>query len=479
MSQNFKAGELFIDAIALVNQEGESVDISKLIIGMQMYESIYKKFCSAEILLLDSLNILKYYKVTGQEYVRVSLRQKEGTDDASADEFSIDKTFRLYKVENVQRPQELIQTYSLKLCDPRLFYSRRKRISAVMRGSYDEMLQRVLLETAFFKPDEFDLWTKTSPQNYQFISPNWTVNSLIDYFVSNSSIEQPAYRNGMFFFQTLNGGFRFSDISEMFAREFPITFSFKPRNSDVSTADQDINSETGLNTQIIRYEKEVLCDTLSGTINGAYASQMMVYDPVRKIEENIYYDMEETFSRGDHVSGFPMVRTEIDERSLTTENMVDKAISPSVTEVDIDLPINKHYDSLVVYGCNMVHAFDDGPITEASTFRGIEDKQNEKLERMALLEILQQHKIQVTIPFRSDLSVGTVIVLDIPEPELYNGQDAVDEINDNRYLITDMAIEVQPLEYTGFCHLECVKESYALKVQDQIPLDDSPNPKQV
>lgn len=481
MSANYKAGELFIDAIALVNQEGESVDLSKLTAGIQLYESIYKKFCSGEVAILDGVNILKYYKFSGQEFIRISLRQKEGTDDTAADEFSIDKTFRVYKVENVNRVQDNIQTYILKLCDPRLFFTRRKRISAVMRGSYDEMLQRVLIETAKFRQEEFDQWTKTNPQNFQFVSPNWTVNTLIDYFVSSASVESSAYRNGMFFYQTLNGGFRFSDITQMMTQEFPLTFSYTPRNTVLDTDRQDINAESGLNTQIVKVSKPKLFDTISGTVNGAYASQMKVYDPIRKIEEEVVYDIQETFSRsGGHISGEPMVRTDIDERVLTTENMTDKGVSPDVTEIDVDGPINKQTDSLVLYDTNMVHAFDDSDDpTSESVFRGIENKDNGKLERLALMEILNQHKINVTIPFRSDLTVGMIINLDIPEPEIYDDNDPKDKLNDNRYLITDMALEINPLDYDGFCHIECVKESYAAKLNSEVPLADSSAPRKV
>ena len=36
-----------------------------------------------------------------------------------------------------------------------------------------------------------------------------------------------------------------------------------------------------------------------------------------------------------------------------------------------------------------------------------------------------------------------------------------DKINDNRYLITDLAIHADPLGGEGVLDLECVKESYA------------------
>ena len=43
------------------------------------------------------------------------------------DTFSIDKTFRIYKLDNVIRVDEVTQSYVLRICDPRMFYARRKK----------------------------------------------------------------------------------------------------------------------------------------------------------------------------------------------------------------------------------------------------------------------------------------------------------------------------------------------------------------
>lgn len=478
-SANYKQGEFTVDSISIVNQDGESADISKLVVGFNMFESIYKKFCTAELAILDGLDILKYYKMSGQEYVRISVRQKEGVGESADSEFSIDKTFRVYKIENVQRPQELVQTYIMKLCDPRMFFCRRKRVSKTMRGSYDEMLQRILLEDGHFLPEEFDYWEKTSPSNHQFISPNWTVSSLIDFLTSESSILDGPYKNGMFFYQTLNGGFRYQDISTMLKLEFPIEFSYKPRNAEIDTDKQDLNSPTGLNTQILAIEKPHVFDTMKGTINGMYSAFMKVYNPIKKIEEDNFYDMKEVYERSGHLSGYPLLRLDENEKVLTTENQTDKQISPKVSEVDIDLAPNKNLFSTMVYETTMVHPFDDSTdVDSPETFRGLENKDSSSLERNALMQILDNNKVLVTIPFRTDITCGTIIKLLMPPAES-NTNFSPDELNDNRYLITAINFEGNPLEYIGYCHLECVKESYAADIMQVKPLDNSQDPENV
>lgn len=468
---NYKAGEFSIESLAIVNQEDESVDISSLAIGVKLFESIYNKFTTGHVNVLDGLNILGNYKFTGQEYIRISVAQKEGVGQDPEKKFTIDKTFRIYKVENVKRPKEASQIYQLRFCDPRMFYCRKKRLSRMFRGSYEEMLQQALLEEANVKPQEFDWFEETEPKNMQFICPNWTVSRFIDYVVNEANIGESAeWKNGMFFFQTLNGGFRFSSIDTMLKREFPVPFSYRPRSAE-ETSELDLNAKGGLNSMIKSFYIPQQFDTLRGTAKGAYASMQKTYDPIRKQEVEFVYDLEKTMSRGKHLSGFPLIRTGEMERSLTLENQIDPMISPAVTEVDIDFPPNESYDSNVSYDFTSSHLFDNvDTLGSDEVFQGYKSVDNARLERNALLEILQQNKIVVTVPMRTDLTVGNVVQLEIPQPEPTNKED---RLNDGRYLITDLSIVMSVTSQEGEMHLECVKESFAAKIADVKPLQDA------
>lgn len=340
----------------------------------------------------------------------------------------------------------------------------------MFRGSYEEMLQSALIEEANIKPQEFDWFEETEPKNLQFICPNWTVSKFIDYVVNEANIgENAEWKNGMFFFQTLNGGFRFSSIDTMLKREFPVPFSYRPRSAE-ETSELDLNAKGGLNSMIKSFYIPQQFDTLRGTAKGAYASMQKTYDPIRKREVDFVYDLEKTMSRGKHLSGFPLIRTGEMERSLTLENQIDPMISPAVTEVDIDFPPNESYDSNVRYDFTSSHLFDnETTLGNDEVFQGYKSVDNARLERTALLEILQQNKIVVTIPMRTDLTVGNVVQLEIPQPEPTNKED---RLNDGRYLITDLSIVMSVTSQEGEMHLECVKESFAAKVADVKPLQE-------
>ena len=328
-------------------------------------------------------------------------------------------------------------------------------------------------------------WTKTYPENLQFVSPNWSVGRLIDYFTTEGSAGHgfTSYKNGMFFYQTLNGGFHFSDIDAMMTQEYPLEFSYAPRNT-APTDDININAPSGLNTQITHVEKPQVFDTLAGMVGGAYASSMIVYDAVKKQDTTYTFDVEESYKHGSHVSGgtaYPLVRTGEMEVTLKPDVMSDPMVSPDSGEIDANLPINKNFQSVVEYGYTPNHSFDDAKdVTSKDVFFGNHISDNAPLERKALLEILQQHRIRITIPLRTDLTVGQVIKLLIPEPESQHGNtDTKDKLNDNRYLIIDQAINFDPLGNNGVCYLECVKESYTMKVDDATPMSSSSDPREV
>jgi len=479
MSANYVAGEFTIDSFTLVNQYNESLDLTNMVMGFKLYESIFNKFVTGEVSIYDGLNLPKNFRMTGQEFIRIAIRQKEGIDEEAEEKFSIDKTFRIYKLDNINRLDELTQTYVFRICDPRMFYARRKRISQTLRGRYDQILQNALVDVGKFKVSEFDAWEKTVPENKQFICPNWTISQLIDYIVNNSQTsDSHGYKNGMFFYQTLNGGFRFLSFDTMAGMEFPLKFTMTPRNS-VETSDENINAPTGLNTVITYIKKPQMFDTLQGTVGGAYASTLKVYDPLRKLEEITTYDLESAIEKGEHISGHPMLFVDDMERVLRPNELIDAQISPTIDEIDVDIKPTEEFDSLIINDYHTPHSFDNAEnLSDPEVFEARKLKDSGTLERRALLEILQQNRITVTIPLRTDLTVGMIINLAIPTPEVPGEGDKADKVDDGRYLITDIQMDGNLQTKSGVLNIECVKESYSQKIETAKPLEDAPPPEE-
>ena len=472
-----RRGEFSVESFTLVNQHGESLNLEGVVKSFRLFESIYDSFCTGEVGIVDGLNLLYNYRFTGQEFIRISLQQKEGEGEPAEKEYTIDKTFRVYATQNVTRVPDKAgtQVYLLRLCDPRVFNCKRKRLSQVFTGSYDDILENVLVNWAKIPKEEFDTWTETTPNTIRYIAPNKSVSAVIDHVVSNASIgDNATYRNGLFFYETLNGGFRFKAIDEMFQDEFPLTFSMVPRTA-TDLEGTDVNAEGGMNTQILSWENPQTFDTIRGTIGGANAGLTKVYDPVRKTEADYVFDIEETWKRGKHLSGNPLIFNDEYEYVYTADNQITEEEPPAVTQMDVDLAPNKHFDAYVIPDYTMTHAFDNNDdVTKDEILSGQITTSNAKLERDALFQLLNQYRVKFSIPFRSDLSVGTIIKVDLPplEPSAQLKQGVSNKLDDSRYLITHIAAVGDVQKKMGQLYIEGVKESYISKIADVKPLEE-------
>ena len=92
-NQNIQPKSISIGGIILVNQFGDSVDLSDVFTKLYLQESIHSKFVSGQIQILDSLNLLRSFRMTGQEYITLEIAQFEG-DETVSKQGKIEKNFR-------------------------------------------------------------------------------------------------------------------------------------------------------------------------------------------------------------------------------------------------------------------------------------------------------------------------------------------------------------------------------------------------
>ena len=86
-------GEFKITAFTLVNQYDESLDLTNMVMGFKLFESIFNKFVTGEVSIYDGLNLPKNFRMTGQEFIRIAISQKEGVMKMQKKSFLLTKHF--------------------------------------------------------------------------------------------------------------------------------------------------------------------------------------------------------------------------------------------------------------------------------------------------------------------------------------------------------------------------------------------------
>ena len=121
------------------------------------------------------------------------------------------------------------------------------------------------------------------------------------------------------------------------------------------------------------------------------------------------------------------------ERVLTSGEVTEMTTSPEVSETDVDIQPTQEFGGVIINDYHNQHSFDNATsLSEPEVFESRKLNDSGVLERRAFLDILQQHRIQVTIPLRTDLSVGMIIKFVMTTPETMGVGDKEDKVNDDR-----------------------------------------------
>jgi hypothetical protein len=423
------------------DQETDSVNIVNLVNSISIYESIFSKHLTGNVVVVDARNLINNLLLTGQENITINCEMLEGGNP-------VNRTFRLYKISNLIREGDLVQIYTMHFCDPLMYRSKEERISQALRGSHTDMIEG-LFEELSGDPNFIPLFTEfeeTQGDNHQFVVPNWSVNKTLDWLVNNSNpIDETSYKNSMFLYQDMKGQYQFKSMDKMLVDIEEEVFHHVPYNafSEVSAEER--------NLVILSSNKPQEFDTLRGLSTGAYASLLKIYDPIRKLESVKEYDIEDTIQRRQDVRDGNSI--------LAKESPLTSLITKDTT---FPKPHKLEQPTTILHEYTTTHMFDNkDKIDDEEVFMGVKHTDNSKLERHALLEILNQNRIEVVVPFTTKIRAGKKIQLDLPKGQVKIGTNKGIDFDDY-YLITGVSIHIDNATKVGTCNLECSKESKLL-----------------
>ena len=488
-SYNFLQGQVKVDNLTLINSDKEAVDLVNLCSNIKLYENIKQPFVSGRITLVDGLDLIKNYRIVGQESLTVRIRGLDDTQDGfTALKDSIDRTFRIYAITH-ERPLNNVndtKVYVLHFIDPAYFTCRQTRISKVLRGSYSSMLVETWREYVFGNnaptDDITDWWEESEPENKQLLVPNWTINQLIEFIEKSASPKNATFKNSMFFFDTVYGQQKFMSYDNMKTLKCPVSMDSYPRKTNIGTSKYPVNSPfVGLNTQILKYTRPIRANLMNAIQVGTFTAKIKSYDAIRKVEKTIKHNLSEVYEKIKNV--FPSVRFDKDGEKVYTAGTISDEGEIEILGKGYAMPFlddsadksGTTAEPLVVNKINATNAYsNDAMLLNSETdtsisqnWVGEEFKDTGPLERNALLQILEQQVTSILIPFRPDIMSGTVIECVIPTEE---DDENPNLMNKGEYLITACVFDIQPIKSSGTIHVKCVKEGYDEDIANFEPL---------
>ena len=446
------AGDVKINEIIIIDRNGVETDIQALMIELNVFEDIFSSTMYGNILVSDGLNLIERLPIIGEEYIRIDIQTPGFEDDEK-----IQKSFRVYSISNrIIVKDDRTQQYIINFVSNEAFIDTLTPISKTFSGKANEVVERIFIDylqiprnmygsedggeptasedtTTLFVMDE-------TKNNITFTSPRWTPFKCINWICSKSL---PATSNGcnILFFET-NKYFVFGSVEQLIERQVANGLISEHYIHAPNNIRGDRQRDRGFNYKKQNLSKEYRIvesftiennfDVLQNLQNGYYASKLYKFDVINKDYQWFDYDYVSEYKSFKH---------------LETLNGTGGAF---FTEKTARTPDSK----IMFYP------------THPELYTNIQNNANDIIEttiqnRVSLLNDLNNYKLNVVVPGRTDMEAGNVVIFDFPsispKDEATTADEAIDKYLGGLYLIT--AIRHKITYNKHYMLMEMIKDS--------------------
>jgi hypothetical protein len=443
---------------SIFDVDGTEYDITNAVTVFSYYEDIYSPFVNAVLNVIDSgLNLIATMPIQGGERVVVKIKNIQ--------EEIVEYDMHVFKVYNRVFSKN-IQMYNLALVSREALYNEGVRIFENLNGLSDEIVNKILVqylktekpivtEKAKFKINFFpngkkahsiiqSIMMKSVPENSKFeSSKNSKTNK------SNSSITQKTKKAsgtaGYLFFETKNG-FVFESMDKLCSDGSDNFNGTPPKEKYYSKPVMDTGAEENLFI-IEEYKFDNEIDMIDQMRNGIFSTYIVFYNYSTGQYDEYIYNMADTFKNMSHLgsqTALPKFQTEMGENPTRVMSMV----------IDHET------------------WFDGGEIANPDE-KGkapFPDYQKYYISQgIARRYLMENQKMELTIPGNSNLVVGDKIEVFIPNmvPEAERAVKKYDEESSGTYLIAKLSHNFQVISDSNtpqfVTKLQLIRDSYGIK----------------
>ena len=389
-----------IEKLAITNSLGQVVDVTTMFARFEIYEDVFSNVVTAQLDLIDSLDLPTIYEWHGNETVQVEMTKPPF-------DFRMTLNLRIYKMGNTEF-NETKKRYTLYLCSEELSLSESQRVSKSYRSMLISDMVADIAKNYLGVPDD-KLKIEPTTGVYTIIIPNLKPLEAINWLSAKAVGEDrvPLF----FFFQKTDGVFYFKNIQSM-AKE--------PAFRELWAQSQQQPREMSLIEKMLTNNKAEWVhtfNTLAGLNTGAYGGRLHLLDLIGRDYKTIDY-------------------------SILTDNKVTKRINDWYGFNNAkDKLGNALYDSTGFTTFSLAKDFNDDE----------SDAQDRSIQRASHLGIVSQNRVRVLFPGDPRVSVGQVMVFKVPVVTPGNRMDAIKQ--SGNYLISAVNHSIFPDRYQTACEL--------------------------
>jgi len=419
------------------DNEPKKVSIETLVIDLNIYESIYNKTLSGNLLIVDSENVVGRLPLTGNERIEF----KFFTPSCSKGyDFSIKSgnPMYVYKISKRQAVTPRTQMYLLHFCSKELITNETIRLQNALTNTYSSMVANVIRNPDFLNSAK-NIYIEPSFGLHKEIFANDRPFDAIDK-LSLRTISEKFNNSGYYFYET-SDGFMYRSLESMMAIEAntarPVLAKFRPKPANIrENGNKDIKNEMQI---VSKFNIIDQFDTIKNLRNGVYASRLYTYDSTNKIYTSHDYDYNLEYEKSMH--------TEPGKNGERTDNT---GILPLHNREGKFLSDFKNTSVYLWTNTSDIH---DNIVSP--------DPKDYLQKRLSQRLAFASFKLEITVPGFTGLTAGDLITFEMPSYQPYGeGQPRDnDPYMSGRYLISSIRHQLNRKSNKHIMILECIKDS--------------------
>ena len=416
-------GEVLIQNLVLVSiTQGKYVNLTDYLIELNIYESIFAPGVSGTLTLSDSRNLAEEFALLGEEYLIITVKTPS-LDDKDA----ISKAFKVYGLEDKKYYNDgSTLVYQLNFASIETFNDVLNPIFKGFEGTPEELVARIYLDymqaDRNVALDTSELGKVKTPlvifgessNTIKFVSPGWTPVECINWIASKTFPKNNEPANYLFWETTK--GFYFGNIGALFKNPAELSIGeYIYSQSFINSLTTDERHKSMYAIKNLSVSKSF--DQLDNSMSGYLSNRIIDVDLYNKKFTNVDYDHGTEFSKYNHMDG-----------TKSTPIFDPAIVRNALSYVDINFSYSKLHN--------------DNPENFDVKYKNIFGNRRSNLVELDNL------KMELVIPGRTDVEAGNIIQVRVPKKKggALTEEDKTEYVDDllysGYYLITSLSHKI-------------------------------------
>ena len=433
-SEEQYAGEIHLEYLRIYSSEGVRVDLSSIVVEINLFENIFSTAFTGNIIIVDTLNLIEKLPILGQDYIELkcSTPQVNPTKESV-----IEKRFILHSIVTREDISAGAQAYSLDIATEDSIKNLKTRVSKSYKDSISNIVSDVL-KNKLGSSQNLNISSTSGVR--KIVSPNvhpyTLVNMLKKEAVSDTGLKLSPH---FLFFENKNG-LNFTSLESLYMQGTVARLHAGDKDGDDDyLTPRNENNETKVGQglkRVLSYSFGANNDLAVNIVGGMLGSNLITHDIYNKSYKTYNYDYFRDFDKHERVE--PNAKPIYNPQIISDNDFGSFANSNVKVHPTCGLVNDKQH-----YG--------DGDLRASRP-------QDWILERQAkVCELNNGGIINISMNGNTQMTVGDIVNINIPITGIDHDNEEIEYTSGN-YLISKLRHSISPQMKQHEIHMQLVRD---------------------